>query len=65
MPVTLEAQNEYGSTLTDIEKQCLASLITTSGNVEDEYKAFVEQWELEGGLEYETEATEYYSNMNK
>lgn len=63
MPVVLEAETEYGSTLADIENQCLASLIVTSGDVESEYKAFIEQWENEGGLEYEAEATAKYADL--
>ena len=65
MPVVLEAESEYGTTLTDIEQQCLAGLIVTTGDVEAEYKAFVEQWENEGGLEFEAEATAVYAELNK
>ena len=64
MPVVLDAQTEYGATLTDIENQCLAGLIVTTGDVEAEYQAFVEQWEQEGGLEYEEEATACYAELN-
>lgn len=37
MPVVLDAETEYGATLTDIENQCLAGLIVTTGDVEAEY----------------------------
>lgn len=64
LPVTLEADTEYGSTLTSIEKECLAGLIITSGDVEAEYQAYVERWENEGGLELEEEATSVYHELN-
>ena len=56
----LEADTEYGSTLSDITKEALAQLIVTTGDVEAEYKAFVERWNEEGGLEWEKEATAAY-----
>ena len=33
-------------------------LIATKGDVEAEYAEFIAQWEEEGGLEFEEEATE-------
>ena len=56
----LEADAEYGTTLSEITSEALAQLIVTTGDVEAEYRAFVERWESEGGLEWEKEATAAY-----
>jgi len=56
----LESWDEYGSSLKDLERQMLANLIVTTGDVQAEYEAFIEQWNEEGGLEFEEEATEYF-----
>lgn len=44
-----EADTEYGTLLKDTEKEALATLIVTDGDVETEYAAFVERWDSEGG----------------
>jgi len=59
---TLESWSEYGTALQDVEAQMLANLIVSKGDVQAEYEAFVEQWNEEGGLEFEEEATEYMKN---
>lgn len=41
----------------EITREALAQLIVTTGDVEEEYNAFVERWNNEGGLEFEAEAT--------
>lgn len=56
-----EADTEYGTLLKDIEKEALATLIVTDGDVETEYAAFVERWDSEGGLEWQEQATEAYA----
>lgn len=56
----LESWDEYGSSLKDLERQMLANLIVTTGDVQAEYEVFIEQWNEEGGLEFEEEATEYF-----
>lgn len=53
----LEAEIEYGASLKEITREALAQLIVTTGDVETEYKAFVERWNNEGGLAFEAEAT--------
>ena len=40
----------------------LANLIVTEGDLEAEYQQFIEQWNEEGGLDFEDEATEYINN---
>lgn len=57
----LAADTEYGTTLSDITKEALAQLIVSTGDIEAEYKAFVERWEEEGGLDWEKEATAAYN----
>lgn len=58
---SLKSTGEFGSTLNDITKEAFAQLIVTKGNLETEYRNFVERWNHEGGLAYEKEATEAYS----
>ncbi|AEV29399.1 ABC-type sugar transport system, periplasmic component [Sphaerochaeta pleomorpha str. Grapes] len=58
---SLDSLGEYGSTLRDITKEAFAQLIVTKGNLEAEYKGFVERWNNEGGLEFEKEATAAYA----
>lgn len=60
---SLEATAKYGTTLNEIVKEAVANLVVTTGDIEAEYKAFVQRWEREGGLEYEKEATAVYSNQ--
>jgi putative aldouronate transport system substrate-binding protein len=59
------AQSEYGRTLADIEKQALAQLIVTTGNVQNEYNSFIARWENEGGKQWEAEATAAYKAQPK
>jgi putative aldouronate transport system substrate-binding protein len=56
---------DLGTTLTDIEKECIASLIVSKGNLEKEYAAYVSRWEKEGGKTWEKQATEIYKQENK
>lgn len=58
-----DAQSEYGTALSDINKEALAQLIVTTGDVRAEYEAFVARWEAEGGLEWEAQATEAYASQ--
>lgn len=53
----LQSEIEYGTGLMEITREALAQLIVTTGDVEEEYNAFVERWNNEGGLEFEAEAT--------
>ena len=55
---TLQTWGEYGTALQAVESEMLANLIATKGDVEAEYAEFIAQWEEEGGLEFEEEATE-------
>lgn len=57
---SLASRDEYGTTLDEIVKECLAQLIVTNDDVQATYEAFVTRWEDEGGLEYEAEATAAY-----
>jgi len=61
---TLESSTEYGTSLSAVEMEAFANLIVTTGDVEAEYQAYIEQWEAEGGLEYEAEATEWWAAHN-
>lgn len=60
----LETRNEYGAILDDIVKECFAQLIVTTGDVEAEYREFLDRWENEGGLEFEEEASRVYAEEN-
>ena len=62
IPVTLETWGEYGTAIKAVEAEMLANLIASTGDVEAEYAEFIMQWEEEGGLEFEEEATEYMQN---
>lgn len=58
----LESWGEYGTALKSVEAEMLANLIASTGDLEAEYAEFMAQWEEEGGLEFEEEATEYMQN---
>lgn len=58
----LETWSEYGTALQSVEKEMLANLIASTGDIEAEYAEFIAQWEEEGGIEFEEEATEYIQN---
>ncbi|NSW90747.1 MAG: extracellular solute-binding protein [Firmicutes bacterium] len=55
---------ELGTTLSDIEKEALANLIVTTGDVEAEYKKYISRWMAEGGKIWEQQATEIYKKEN-
>ena len=40
----LQSEIEYGTGLMEITREALAQLIVTTGDVEEEYNAFVERW---------------------
>jgi putative aldouronate transport system substrate-binding protein len=56
--------SELGSTLADIEKECVASLMVSTGNIESELAAFISRWEAEGGKIWEEQATVIYKTEN-
>ena len=56
---------ELGTTLTDIEKECVSSLIVSKGNLNSELAALITKWEKEGGTTWEKQATEIYKSENK
>jgi putative aldouronate transport system substrate-binding protein len=62
---TPEIQTELGSTLSDIEKECVASLIVSSGDIESELAEFITRWEDEGGSIWEEQATVIYNAENQ
>ena len=64
IPVTLDAQAEYGTSLGALQWEAFCNLIVTTGDVQAEYEEFVSRWEEEGGLELEEEATEWYAANN-
>jgi len=51
---------ELGTTLSDIEKECIASLIVSEGDIEAEYEGFKKRWLAEGGETWQKQATEIY-----
>ena len=55
---------DLGSTLGDIENEALANLVVTTGNVEEEYAAYVQRWLNEGGETWQQQATEIYKMEN-
>ena len=61
IPVTLDSQAEYGTTLGALQWEAFCNLIVTTGDVQAEYEEFISRWEEEGGLELEEEATEWYA----
>ena len=61
---SFDAQTMYGSNLKTIEKEAFCQLITTKGDIEQEYKDAVARWEVEGGLEWEKGATEAYLSQS-
>lgn len=58
----LESWTEYGTSLETLEKEMLANLIVSTGDLEAEYQEFMERWVEEGGAEFEKEATEALKN---
>ena len=58
----LESWAEYGTSLQALEKEMLANLIVSTGDLEAEYQEFMERWVEEGGAEFEEEATEAWKN---
>ncbi len=62
---SFEAETMYGSTLKNIEKEIFCQLITTTGDVQEEYEAGIARWEAEGGLQWEAGATEAYKSQQK
>ena len=59
---TLESWSVYGTALRAVERQMLSNLIVTEGDLQAEYQQYVEQWNEEGGIDFEEEATEYIKN---
>ncbi len=57
----LQSRVEYGSIIDGIQDEAFVNLITTTGDLQAEYEAYIERWENEGGLEYEKEATEWWA----
>ena len=60
---SFDAEKVYGSNLKTIEKEIFCQLITTKGDLEKEYKEGIARWEAEGGLDWETGATEAYKSQ--
>ena len=58
-----DADTTYGTSLKAIEKEVFANLVTTTGDIEAEYKAGVARWESEGGSEWEKQATAAYKSQ--
>ena len=65
IPVTLEADAEYGTSLSAIEWEAFCNLIVTTGDVQAEYEEFLARWDEEGGQEYEEEATAWWAENHK
>jgi len=59
----MEAERKYGDTLASITLEALSQLIVTKGDVEKEYRQFVERWLNEGGREFQEEATRLYKEQ--
>jgi putative aldouronate transport system substrate-binding protein len=57
-------ETELGTTLADIEKECVASLIVSKGDIKSELAAFITKWDKEGGATWEKQATEIYKQEN-
>jgi putative aldouronate transport system substrate-binding protein len=55
-----DADKTYGSSLQNFEQLAFCSLITTKGNIEEEYNKYIKQWNDEGGTEWEKGATAAY-----
>ena len=58
-------QKDLGTTLSDIETQCLTNLIVSKGDIKAEYDAFVQRWLKEGGKTWQDQATAIYKKENK
>ncbi|MDF2986538.1 MAG: ABC-type sugar transport system, periplasmic component [Eubacterium sp.] len=57
------ADTNYGANLKTIEKEVFCQLVSTKGNLEEEYKKAIARWENEGGKEWEQEATAAYNSQ--
>lgn len=61
----LETRSEYGTTLDNICQEAFANLIVCDDSeLESLYAEYVQQWNDEGGLEFEEEATKAYHEEN-
>ena len=65
IPVTLDSQAEYGTTLGALQWEAFCNLIVTTGDVQAEYEEFLARWDEEGGQEYEEEATAWWAENHK
>ena len=65
IPVTLDSQSEYGTTLGALQWEAFCNLIVTTGDVQAEYEEFLARWDEEGGQEYEEEATAWWAENHK
>jgi putative aldouronate transport system substrate-binding protein len=57
-------ETSTGSTLYDIEREAIASLIVSKGNIETELQGFIKRWMSSGGETWEKEATAIYRKEN-
>lgn len=60
---SFDAEKMYGTNLKTIEKEIFCQLVTTKGDVDQEYKDAVARWEAEGGKDWEAGATEAYKSQ--
>jgi putative aldouronate transport system substrate-binding protein len=60
---SFNAETSYGENLRTIEKEVFCQLVSTKGNIEQEYKDALARWENEGGKEWEQEATAAYNSQ--
>jgi len=61
----LDTRTEYGADLDNIVKEAFANLLACEdAELESLYADYVQQWEDEGGLEFEEEATAAYKEEN-
>lgn len=61
----LDTRTEYGTTLDKICEEAFANLIVCEDDeLEELYAEYVQQWNDEGGLEFEEEATKAYHEEN-
>lgn len=60
---SFDAETNSGANLKTIEKEIFCQLISSNGNLEQEYKEAIARWENEGGKEWEQEATDAYNSQ--
>ncbi|MBQ8813085.1 MAG: extracellular solute-binding protein [Lachnospiraceae bacterium] len=65
IPYVSEVYTENGADMDQAIDEMMAELFTTTGDLQEVYDRWIEEWETLGGTEWEAELTEMWKEMNK